>query len=416
VTAASATGGAGAYRTLFAERSPIVPDGLLAPETRSLFEMLEWGFVSGTYNYQHPLAGRSGHRVRVDGRELVMLSSYDYLGLIGHPAIEQAAVDAIRTYGTGTGGVRLLTGTTSLHAALDAEVAAWKRVDAALTFSSGYLANLAAISALIGPRDAVILDRLAHRSLFDACRLGGVRPRTFAHNRLDDLEHQLAAVKGRRTVVIVEGAYSMDGDLCPLRELVAIKRKFGAYLLVDDSHSLGVLGPSGRGVDEHFGVDPGDVDLCVGSLSKAIPANGGFIAGRREIIVYLQHAAGAFVFSSALSPSSVAAIRAALPLLSEPERRVRAHTVARTLVARLTALGYRVGRTETPIVPVLIGDDKAAHQLARRLFDRNVLATAVVFPAVPQGTARLRLCATAAHTDRDIEEAMAAFEDVLRER
>ena len=222
---------------------------------RNWFALLRWGAARDLYTYQQPLEGRSGSRVRVRGQSLLMLSSYDYLGLIGHPALEEAAIESLRRHGTGTGGVRLMTGTTELHRDLEADLARFKGTEAALTFSSGYAANMAALPALFGPRDRVFVDANAHRSIVDACLLARIPLRRFRHNDVGALEEDLArSVPTRRTLIIVEGVYSMDGDICPLPDLVALKQRYGAFLMVDEAHSLGVLGARGRGVHEHFGL------------------------------------------------------------------------------------------------------------------------------------------------------------------
>lgn len=395
-------------------RRPIPDGGLLdVPAARRWFELLRWGVANDLYIYQQPLDARSGPRVRVRGRSLLMLSSYDYLGLIGHPAVEAAAVRAVGTHGTGTGGVRLLTGTAALHRRLEQELAAFKGTEAALTFSSGYAANLAVVSALFGPGDRVLADALAHKSLLDACLLARVPVQRFRHNDPESLERELASGEGGpagRTLIIVEGVYSMEGDICPLPAFVDLKRRYGAFLLVDEAHSLGVLGRTGRGVDEQFGLAPDCVDIWTGSLSKAIASNGGFVAGSRELVAYLQHAGATFIFSAALCPAAVGAARAALRVLgAEPDRIGRLLRNARLLREGLRDLGYRTGESPTPIVPVFLSDDVAAYVLARRLLGLGVFVTAVVHPAVPRGEARLRLCATAAHSDADIQEALEAF-------
>ncbi len=389
--------------------------GLLdLPEAKRWFSLLRWGLGKDLYTYQQALEGHSGPRVQVRGRSLLMLSSYDYLGLIGHPAIEAAAIDAIRLHGTSTGGVRLLTGTVALHRALERDLASFKRTEAALTFGSGYAANLAAVASLFGPGDRVLADSLAHRSLLDACVLARVPVKRFRHNDSASLERELReGPRGQRTLIIAEGAYSMDGDTCPLPELVELRDRYGAFLLVDEAHSIGVLGASGRGVDEHWNLPAGCVDIWTGSLSKAMAGSGGFIAGSRRLITFLQHEAAPFFFSAALCPAATGAVRATLQvLLAEPERLVRTRRNATLLRHGLRRLGYRVGDGPAPIVPVLVGEDRAAYELARRLLDHGVLATAVVAPAVPRGEARLRLCATAAQSDADIADALDAFDRV----
>ncbi|MGH9867332.1 MAG: aminotransferase class I/II-fold pyridoxal phosphate-dependent enzyme [Candidatus Polarisedimenticolia bacterium] len=392
---------------------PVLPDGLLdLPAVRRWFALLSWGDEAGLYTYQMPLEGRTGTRVSVLGQSRLMLSCYDYLGLAGHPAVEEAAIAAVRTYGTGTGGVRMLTGTTALHRDLEREVAAFKDVEAALTFGSGYLANLAVVAALVGPRDRVLLDAHAHRSLHDACALARVPVTTVPHNDVAALEDELRRPHAaRRTLIVVDGLYSMDGDVCPLPELVELKRRYGAFLLVDEAHALGVLGNTGRGVHEHFGIAADAVDVWTGSLSKAVPSNGGFLAGRRDLIVYLQHAAAPFWFSAALAPAAAGAALEALRVARrEPERfeALRRNTAA--LRTGLRTRGYDTGDSLSAIVPVMVGEEVAAWELARRLFDEGVLASAVVHPAVPRGAARLRLCATAAQSAADLDEALDAFD------
>jgi glycine C-acetyltransferase len=398
--------------------APAPPDGLLdLPAARHWFSLLSRGDEEGLYTYQIPLEGHTGTRVSVLGRSRLMLSCYDYLGLASHPAIEDAAISAVRTYGTGTGGVRFLTGTTLLHHELEREIAAFKEVEAALTFGSGYLANLAVVAALVGPRDRVLLDAFAHRSLQDACVLARVPVTTFPHNNVDAIERALRrAPAGGRTLIVVDGLYSMDGDLCPLPELVALKRRYGAFLLVDEAHALGVLGSTGRGVHEHFGIEADAVDVWTGSLSKAVPSNGGFLAGRRDLIVYLQHASAPFWFSAALCPAAAgAAVESLRVVRREPQRLEALRSNAEILRAGLRARGYDTGNSTSAIVPVLVGEDMAAWQLARRLFDEGVLASAVVYPAVRRGAARLRLCATAAQSATDLDEALAAFDRAARQ-
>lgn len=379
---------------------------------RRWFEILRRGSEEDLYMYQQPLQGRSGPRVSVGARPALMLGSYDYLGLLECPAVEEAAVAAVRTYGTGTGGVRMLTGTTALHHELESEIAMFKGVAAALTYGAGYLANLAAIAALVGPRDRVIMDARAHRSLREGCLLARVPVQTFRHNDPAALRQELErGAGGRRTLIVVDGLYSMDGDICPLADIVALKHEFRAFLLVDEAHSLGVLGESGRGVHEHFGLPADVVDVWTGSLSKAIPANGGFLAGSRELVIYLQHVTAPFWFSAALCPAAVGAALEALRVLQrEPARLGRLRRNAALLRDGLRRHGYDTGASAGPIIPVIVGTNDAAWRLARRLFDRGVIAPAVVYPAVPLGTARLRLCATAAQSQVHLDEALAAFE------
>lgn len=407
-------------RRFFALRkvAPEHSSGLLNAAASTLFDLLQQAWDRGMYPYQLPLEGKSGPNVQIGGRSLLMLSSYDYLGLIGHPTVDASTLEAVKKYGTATGGVRLLTGTNDLHHEMERQVARFKGMPAAVSFSNGYLANLGVISALLTQSDRAVIDSHAHRSLEDACKLAGVPIKRFRHNDVDSLRCELQTPPfGHRTLIIADGVYSMDGDICPLPELVALKREFAAYLLVDDSHSFGVLGTQGRGVDEHFGLDARDVDIWTTSLAKAIPSNGGIALVTRDVAVYLQHAASPFIFSAALCPAAVAAITAGLAILrSEPERLATLKRNADILRDGLRDLGFDTGASVTPIIPVMLRDETTTGAVARRLRDLGVLATPVIFPAVPIREARLRLCVTAAHTVEDLEFALGAFRRLRSER
>lgn len=387
---------------------------LIDSRGRRIFDLTERACEADVYPYQLPLEGRSGAWVQAEGRQMMMLSSYDYLGLIGDRRVDDAAIEAIRKYGTGTGGVRMLTGTLDLHHQLEREIASFKGTAEAITFTSGYVANLAVISALLSPQDRVIMDSLSHRSLVDACRLAGVKLQRFRHNDPDSLRQELkSGDPANRTLIIADGVFSMDGDICPLPELVRIKKEFGCFLLIDDAHSTGVLGAGGRGTDEHFGIDATEVDIWTGSLAKAIPANGGFVAVSQEVAVFLQHAAAPFIFSAALCPSAVGVARASLSIIaSEPGRILRLQSNAKFLRDSLRELGYEIGASETPIIPVMLREEATAAFLARHLRDRGIIVTPVLFPAVPMGSARLRLCVTAAHTMDDLQFAVDAFREL----
>lgn len=384
---------------------------LLDARARRVFDMTARACEAGVYPYQIPLEGRSGPWVVADGRELLLLSSYDYLGLLGDPRVDEGAINAIRKYGAGTGGARMLTGTTDLHRELEEEIAAFKGTDTALTFSSGYAANLAALSALLAPQDRVILDSFSHRSLVDACRLAGVSLQRFRHNDPESLVQELrSGSPANRTLIVVDGVYSMDGDICRLPEIIEIKKEFGCFLMVDESHALGVIGETGRGTDEHFDIPLSDIDLWTGSMAKAIPSTGGYIAASEELAIFLQHAASPYVFSAALCPPAAGAALAGLRILrAQPERLACLKRSADFLRDGLRRLGYDVGLSETPIIPVILGDDPTAAILARRLRDLGIFVAPVMFPAVPLGSARLRLCVTAAHSHECLQIALDAF-------
>ena len=384
---------------------------LLDARARRLFETTALGCLHDAYPFQTPLDSRSGPCVRADGYEMLMLSSYDYLGLMGDPRVDAAAIDAVKRYGTAAGGARLLTGTLDIHHKLERAIADCKGTEAALNFSSGYLANLAVLTSIFGPADRVIADAFCHRSLMDACRMSGVQVQRFAHNDPDSLRHEIRNGRpANRTLIISEGVFSMDGDICCLPELIAIKKEFGCFLMMDDAHATGVLGQRGRGSDEHFGIDTSEIDIWTGSLAKSIPSNGGFVACSQELAIFMQHAASPYIFSAATGPASVAAAIAGFAILKqEPERVERLRANGRFLRTGLKELGYDTGLSETAVVPLMLDDENTTALFARRLRDYGILASPVMFPAVPQGGARLRLCVTAAHTTEQLQFALDAF-------
>jgi len=364
------------------------------------------------YGYQIPAQSRLGSgQIGINDRKFLSLSSYDYLGLLGHPNIEAAAYEAIRTFGTGTSGARLLTGTNDLHLRLERCIARFIGVEASMTVTSGYVANMTPLTALFGPKDLIISDEFNHRSLVEAFKLTGMEVQFFAHNDMEALETILKSQPaGRRKIIVSEGIFSMEGDRCPLPELVRLKQEYGAFLMIDEAHSLGVNGPTGRGIHEHFGIPASAVDLWTGSLSKTIPSNGGYIAGDASLILYLQHAGLPFIFSSALSPiASGVALKAIETIESEPERIVRLRNNSNFLIEGLQQLGYDTGITESAVIPVIMGGVAATHTMSQELYKRGFQATAVTFPAVPVGKSRLRLCARADMEQAEIEGTLAAF-------
>ena len=412
-SSACTTGSGDLFNGFFSNgcQSAFRKDQLVDARARRVFELMGRACEAGVYPYQLPLQTRSGPWVKAEGRDMLMLSSYDYLGLIGDPRIDEAAIEAIRKYGTGTGGVRMLTGTLDIHHEMEREVAEFKGMPEAITFSSGYLANLAVIASLFSVQDRVILDSLSHRSLVDACRLAGVPVQRFRHNDMDSLRHEIAnGGPSNRTLIVSDGVFSMDGDICPLPDLSQVKRDTGCFLMIDESHASGVLGANGRGTDEHFGVPAGEVDIWTGSLAKGIPSNGGFVAVSQQLSIFLQHSAAPFIFSAALNPSAVAAVTASLRILKqEPERVARSSNNARFLRAGLHELGYDTGLSETAIIPVIFNDEASCAFAAGALRSMGIAVTPIMFPAVPLGSARLRLCVTAAHRLEDLEFALDGF-------
>jgi len=353
--------------------------------------------------------------VTIRGRRFLLASSYSYLGLIGHPALQAASRTALDHYGTGTHGVRLLAGNTDLHDRLEARIARFIGAEAAVVYSSGYLANFAAISALVGRGDTVVCDKLDHASIVDGCLLSGAQFVRVPHNDIPAFDRALAKVSpeaGR--LVVVDAVFSMDGDLIDLPALADVCLRHGAQLMVDEAHSLGVLGDRGQGIEAHFGL-PGVVDIKMGSFSKSVPAVGGYIAGSPDLITYLKHASRAFIFSAALPPASTAAVIAALDVIeAEPERVRRLHAHARRLRAALRAGGVPVRDDPTPIIPVITGDDEATLRIAAYLHQQGIFALPILPPAVPPLTSRLRITVTAAHTEEEVDRIAAALIDAWR--
>lgn len=375
-------------------------DGLLDARARRVFENTALACSVDAYPFHMPLEAKAGPCVVADGHQMLMMSSYDYLGLIGDPRIDKAAMEAIAHYGTSTSGARLLTGTLDIHRQMEMELAAYKGTEDALTVSSGYMANLAVIYGLFSPSDRVVMDELCHRSLFDACRMAGVQLQRFRHNDPESLREKLQQPStANRTLIISDGVFSMDGDICCLPELIALKKEFNCFLMIDEAHASGVLGTTGRGTDEHFGIATSEIDIWTGSLAKSIPSNGGFVACSQEVAIFLQHASSPYIFSAAMPAASVAAISTGLAILKqEPERVSRIKRNADFLRDGLQELGYDIGLSETAVIPVIFNDEATTAFTARKLRDHGIIAAPVMFPAVAQGVARLRLCVTAAHT------------------
>ena len=379
------------------------------------FDLLKYGDETDLYNFQEVMQGKAGSEVIIRDRSLYMMSSYDYLGLIGHPEIEAASIDAIREFGTGSGGVRLLTGTNELHCQLENKISCIKGTESAMVLSSGYMANLAAIAGLFGRNDLVIADESIHYSIADAIRVAGVPHVYFRHNDVSFLKKLLEENVGiKRKLIVIEGVYSMDGDICSLPEIVQLKEEYGAFLMIDEAHSFGVLGASGRGVNEFYGTDASRIDIFTGSLSKAIPANGGFIAAKEEVIIYLKHGGAPFMFSAALSPANTAAALKSLEVLdTESWRLGNLWKNTRQMMSGLSNAGINTGHSQSPVIPVICGQNEKAFALSKKLFDMGFLANAVVYPAVPVSSARLRLCCTAAQYTEVIGKFVDAVEETF---
>ncbi len=360
------------------------------------------------YFYNQPIQEiRAGAKVLVHGREMGMYASYGYLGLIGHPRINKAAKKAVDKFGTGTNGVRTLAGTLTIHDELEETIAHFKHAEAAITYTSGYVTNLTVVSTLMGRGDYVLSDKLNHASIVDGCLMSGAEFRRFKHNDMDDLAKRLGQIPdGVSKLVIADAVFSMDGDVIDLPKMVEVCRKYGAYLMMDEAHSIGVLGKTGRGIEEHFGLED-VVDIKMGTLSKTIPSVGGYVAGKKELINYFRHASRAYIFSAAIPPAQAAAANEAFKvILDEPWRVDKLRRNGEQFINGLKSYGFDTGLTTTAIVPVLCGTDKNAFMMTREAQHHDVFVLPVVSPAVPEGQARLRATVTAAHEPDEIQRAM----------
>ncbi len=366
------------------------------------------------YFYLQPTTGPVNHRVTMlDGRDMVMLASYSYLGLIGHPRIDAAAIAAVEEYGTGAGGVRLLTGTSDLHERLEARIADFCKREDACVYSSGYVTNVAIITGLTGPGDLVLMDKLDHASIVDGALLSGAKWRTYRHNDMSHLERLLQSAQGQYNTILVvaDSVFSMDGDVMDLPSTKALCVKYGARLMVDEAHSVGSLGATGHGIEEHFDMY-GSIDLKMGTLSKSIPSVGGYLAGDAGLIDFQRHMSRPFIFSAALPPASTAAALEAFNVIEdEPWRIADLHRIQAIYTAGLKAQGWDTMDSTTCVVPVLVGDESKTMDLTRMLFDRGVFVCPIVHPAVPRGSDRLRTCLMSSHTDEDIAQVLAAFSE-----
>lgn len=382
-------------------------DAAKAPLTPEMLWDVDYYQDQNLYFYLEEIqAIKPNGRVDVAGYgEMIMLGSYSYLGLIGHPRINRAAVEAIEEYGTGTHGVRLLAGTLTIHNQLESRIAAFKQTDGAITFSSGYVANLATISGLLRRGDVVLCDKLNHASIVDGCLLSQATFRRFRHNDMEHLERRLQEAEGAdRKLVVVDAVFSMDGDIINLPEVSRLCRQYGAYLMVDEAHSIGVLGKTGHGIEEHFGLPADSVDIKMGTLSKTIPSAGGYVAGSAQLIKFLKHEARGFVFSAALPPASAASAQAAFQVIEdEPQRVEKLQKNIDHFAGRLRSAGFDLLDSETAILPIMCRDLEKAVRLARYCQERGIFVQAIVAPVVPSGQARLRATVSASHRTSDLD-------------
>jgi 8-amino-7-oxononanoate synthase len=383
-------------------------DKCYGPIYRALQELRE----SGNYFYFREIESPQDSEVIVKGRRLIMIGSNNYLGLTCHPRVREAVTKAVEKYGSGCAGSRFLNGNMEIHEEFEGKLARFFKKQAALIFATGYQTNVGTISALLGRGDVAILDKYDHASIIDGCRLSFGHAKKYRHNDMDDLRRILDVTKEYGQLIVVDGVFSMEGDIADLPSVVPLARTHGARIMVDDAHGIGVLGKTGRGTAEHFGLED-QVDLIMGTYSKSLASVGGFIAGDQTIIDYVKHTARALMFSASLPPPSLAAASAALDVVDqEPELLKRLWENTRKMLNGYKALGFDTGTSETPIIPVMIKDAAKTYQMCSLLFDQGVFVNPVVSPAVPPGRELLRTSFMATHTDSQLDQVLSAFEKV----
>ncbi|MBR4682894.1 MAG: pyridoxal phosphate-dependent aminotransferase family protein [Elusimicrobiaceae bacterium] len=365
----------------------------------------------GIYGYFQPIESAQGPEVVLGGKTYIMAGSNNYLGLANDPEMKQAALEAVQKYGTGVAGSRLLNGNTKIADALEEKLAKFKRKEAGLLFATGYQMNLGVVSCLVKKGDYAIVDKLDHASILDGIKMSEGEMVRFKHNDMADLERVLAKLPADAgKLIIVDGVFSMEGDICPLPDIVKIGKKYGARIMVDDAHATGIIGKTGRGTCEHFGLENGEVDLIVGTCSKTFATVGGFVVGDADIIHYMRHNARSQIFSASMPPSCIASITKALELIeNDTSRRDNLFRLTAKLKKGLEDLGYDLGTSTTPILPVHVGSNENCFKMWRALHEIGIFANPVVSPAVPPGRALIRITLMATHTDEHVQKIIDAF-------
>lgn len=370
---------------------------------------------AGLYSYFRVIESPQEPEVTIEGRKLVMLGSNNYLGLTNHPKVKEAAQQAIQRYGTGCAGSRFLNGTLSIHKELEEKLADFMNKPSAVTFSTGFQVNLGTIACLVERGEVVYLDKQDHACIIDGARLSFGELRKFMHNQPDHLRRLMADGTERGRMIVVDGVFSMEGDIIRLPEIVEIAKEFGAAIMVDDAHGIGVLGKNGRGTAEHFGLED-DVDLIMGTFSKSLASIGGFVCGSADVIEFVKHCARSLIFSAAPPPASVAAASAAVDIIrNEPQRREQLWRNTRFMMEGVKSLGLDSGHSQTPVIPIVVGDDDLAFAMAMRLHELGVFVNPVISPATPRGRALIRTSCMATHTEKHLSHALDAIESASRE-
>jgi len=367
---------------------------------------------NGLYRKMRHLQTPQGPHIKIDGKDYLLLSSNSYLGLCNDDRLKQAALDAVKKYGVGSGGSRLTTGSYEIHKKLEEEIAAFKGTEAALLFNTGYMANVGAISSIADKSWVIFSDRLNHASIIDGCRLSGAEIVAYDHCDASDLARKVQGYPNRQALIVTDGLFSVDGDIAPLPAIAEIAKKNNILLMVDDAHATGVLGTNGGGTADYFGLND-QIDIQMGTLSKALASEGGFIAGKRSLIDYLVNTARSFIFSTALSPATIAVSLKALDIIrTEPQRRQTLCANTAWFRAELRAAGFDVAENEAPIISIVVGEPDLAVTFSNRLMDRNIFVSAIRPPTVPEGTSRLRISIMATHTKDDLELALRCIAQV----
>ena len=370
--------------------------------------------AAGFYPYFRVVESEQNPEVIVEGKKMIMLGSNNYLGLTSHPKVKEAAIEAIKKYGSGCAGSRFLNGTLDIHVKLEDKLAKFFRKDAALTFSTGYQTNLGIISSIAGKDDVLVIDKLDHASIIDACRLSFAEVKKFKHSDMGSLEFVLKECGDRCKLVVVDGVYSMEGDIAPLPSIVKLCKKYGARLMVDDAHGVGVLGKTGRGTAEHFGLEK-EVDIIMGTYSKSMASIGGFVTANEDVIHYIKHTSRPLIFSASPPPASVASVIAALDVIDqEPERREHLWHNTNKMMKAFKKMGFDTGVTETPIIPLLMGEMELAFTMWKTLSDEGVFVNPVAPPATPPGRCLIRTSYMATHTDEMLDKVLVILEKAGR--
>jgi 8-amino-7-oxononanoate synthase len=366
--------------------------------------------AAGFYPYFRVVESEQNPEVVVEGKKMIMLGSNNYLGLTSHPKVKEAAIAAIKKYGSGCAGSRFLNGTLDIHVKLEEKLASFFRKGGALTFSTGYQTNLGIISSIASKDDVVVIDKLDHASIIDACRLSFAEVKKFKHSDMGSLDFVLKECGDRAKLVVVDGVYSMEGDIAPLPDIIKLCKKYGARLMVDDAHGVGVLGKTGRGTAEHFGVEK-DVDIIMGTYSKSMASIGGFVAADEDVIHYIKHTSRPLIFSASPPPASVASVIAALDIIDlEPERRERLWHNTNKMMKAFKQMGFDTGVSATPIIPLFMGDMERAFMMWKILSDDGVFVNPVVPPATQPGRCLIRTSYMATHTDEMLDRVLTIIE------